>query len=153
MQPGGSGQPFEVLTSHEREELAALYRLGYPRGDEFMIAKPMGQIWLWSSIAEMLIEEDGDYFRNFWTKPGNVGFDEKLHVEKDLIDRNMPVPRISTARDLQGVEFAGKDYSDARARALFSASNTCHRHTPLAFAPTEIGPGYRSGGGFLGKAV
>src|SRR3546814_11995565 len=28
MQPGGSGQPFEGLTSHEREELAALYRLG-----------------------------------------------------------------------------------------------------------------------------
>src|SRR3546814_14188338 len=76
MQPGGSGQPFEGLTSHEREELAALYRLGYPRGDEFMIAKPMGQIWLWSSIAEMLIEEDGDYFRNFWNKPGYVGFDE-----------------------------------------------------------------------------
>src|SRR3546814_13147185 len=54
MQPGGSGQPFEGLTSHEREELAALYRLGYPRGDEFMIAKPMGQIWLWSSIAEKI---------------------------------------------------------------------------------------------------
>src|SRR3546814_4492658 len=82
-----------------------------------MIAKPMGQIWLWSSIAEMLIEEDGDYFRNFWTKPGYVGFDEPLHVEKDLIDRKLPVSRIITARDLQGEEFAGQEYSDARARA------------------------------------
>src|SRR3546814_17313849 len=87
MQPGGRGQPFEGLTSHEREELAAHYRLGYPRGDEFMIAKPMGQIWLWSSIAEMLIEEDGDYFRNFWTQPGYVGFAEPLHVEQDTIAR------------------------------------------------------------------
>src|SRR3546814_18388906 len=102
MQPGGRGQPFEGLTSHEREELAALYRLGYPRGDEFMIAKPMGQIWLWSSIAEMLIEEDGDYFRNFWTKPGYVGFDEPPHVEKDLIDRKLPVSRIITTRALPG---------------------------------------------------
>src|SRR3546814_17111229 len=58
MQPGGSGQPFEGLTYHEREELAALYRLGYPRGVEFMTAKPTGQIWLWSSIAELLFEDD-----------------------------------------------------------------------------------------------
>ena len=37
MQPGGSGDPFAGLTSHEREELASLYKQGFPFGDEFMI--------------------------------------------------------------------------------------------------------------------
>ena len=54
MLPGGSGDPFARLDTHQREELATLYRLGYPRGDEFMIYQPMGQIWLWSSYAERL---------------------------------------------------------------------------------------------------
>ena len=75
MQPGGSGDPFAGLTSHEREELASLYRQGFPRGDEFMIFTPMGQIWLWTSIADLLVEQDPGYFDDFWTKPGYVGHD------------------------------------------------------------------------------
>src|SRR3546814_7685290 len=112
-----------------------------------MIAKPMGQIWLGSSIAGMLIEEDGDYFRNVWTKPGYVGFDEPLHVEKDLIDRKLRVSRIITARDLQGEEFAGQEYSDARARAIFSASNTGQWDMPIAIELPGLGNGYRLGAG------
>src|ERR1700709_768820 len=83
--PGGSGNPFGGLNTHQREELATLYRLGYPRGDEFMIAQPMGQIWLWSSMAERLINRD-PYFDDFWTKPGFVGHDQPAAVQNDLID-------------------------------------------------------------------
>jgi hypothetical protein len=147
MQPGGSGKPFEGLSSHEREELANLYRLGYPRGDEFMIAKPMGQIWLWSSIAELLLEEDADYFASFWSKPGYVGFDEPQHVAKDLIDRTAPISRIITPRDLQGDEFAGLEFSETRARFLFSASNSGQWDLPIAIEVPGIGAGYRLGAG------
>ncbi|WP_231111739.1 tannase/feruloyl esterase family alpha/beta hydrolase [Mycobacterium avium] len=35
MAPGGHGDPFVGLTTHQREELASLYRQGFPRGDEF----------------------------------------------------------------------------------------------------------------------
>src|ERR1700685_418000 len=83
-QPGGSGDPFEGLDTHAREELASLYRQGFPRGDEFMIATPMGQIWLWSSIADLLVEQDPSYFEAFWTKPGYVGHDLPAAVESDL---------------------------------------------------------------------
>ena len=75
MQPGGSGNPFDGLDTHQREELASLYRQGFPRGDEFMIATPMGQIWLWSSIADLLVAQDPAYFADFWTKPGYIGHD------------------------------------------------------------------------------
>jgi hypothetical protein len=37
MAPGGHGDPFVELNTHQREELALLYRLGYPRGDEYRI--------------------------------------------------------------------------------------------------------------------
>src|SRR5690606_12838162 len=81
MQPGG-GNPYEGLDDHQREELAALYRLGFSRGDEFMISQPMGQMWLWTSIADMLQEEDADYFEAFWTRPGYVGHDHPEHVSR-----------------------------------------------------------------------
>jgi hypothetical protein len=67
MLPGGSGDPFAGLDTHQREELATLYRLGYPRGDEFMIAQPMGQIWLWSSMAARLQDDYPEYWKAFWT--------------------------------------------------------------------------------------
>ena len=54
MAPGGHGDPFVGLDTHQREELASLYRLGFPRGDEFMIGQPLGQMWLWTSMAESL---------------------------------------------------------------------------------------------------
>ena len=100
MQPGGSGDPFEGLDSHVREELASLYRQGFPRGDEFMIATPMGQIWLWSSIADLLVEQDPSYFEDFWTKPGYIGHDLPSAVEDDVIDVVTTVSRVITVQDL-----------------------------------------------------
>src|SRR6202034_3526215 len=85
MQPGGSGDPFAGLDTHQREELANLYRLGYPRGDEFMISQQMGQIWLWSSMADRLQHDYPDYWEAFWTKPGHVGFDQPELIQRDLI--------------------------------------------------------------------
>src|SRR6202020_2986148 len=100
MQPGGSGNPFEGLDTHSREELASLYRQGFPRGDEFMIATPMGQIWLWSSIADLLVEQDPAYFEDFWTKPGYIGHDLPSAVQDDVIDVVTTVSRVITVQDL-----------------------------------------------------
>jgi hypothetical protein len=62
--PGGNGDPFDGLDTHERDELASLYRQGVPRGNEFMISEPMGQMWLWTSLAEDLYR-DGDLAAEF----------------------------------------------------------------------------------------
>ena len=147
MQPGGSGNPFEGLSTHEREELSNLYRLGYPRGDEFMIAKPMGQIWLWSSIADMLLEEDADYFTAFWTKPGYVGFDQPDAVRDDRIDVTLPVNRVITAQDLMGDEFAGPEYADAKPMAMMMASSSGQWDMPIGIEVKGVGKGYRQGAG------
>lgn len=147
MQPGGSAEPFEGLDVHARQELANLYRLGYPRGDEFMISKPMGQIWLWSSIADMLKEEDADYFKAFWTQPGYVGHDEPRHVEEDLIDVRGKISRIITAEDLLGEEFSGKEFAEAKPMAMMVATSTGDWSFPIAVEIKDVGPGYRQGAG------
>lgn len=147
MQPGGSGDPYEGLTFHERSELANLYRLGYPRGDEFMIAKPMGQMWLWTSIAGLLLEEDADYFRNFWTQPGYIGHDEPQWVANDLIDAHLPITRIVTAQDMMGEDFAGPEFADAKPMALMQASSTGQWDLPVAIEVKGLSGGYRTGSG------
>jgi hypothetical protein len=147
-QPGGSGNPFQGLTNHEREELASLYRLGYPRGDEFMIANPMGQMWLWTSIADMLLEEDGGYFESFWTRPGYVGHDSPQHVRQDLIDVKRPVSRIVRARDLlEAPEFSGAQYTALRTIAGLMAASSNRFDLPIAIEVKGLGEGYRQGAG------
>src|ERR1700689_899561 len=147
-QPGGSGNPFEALTNHEREELANLYRLGYPRGDEFMIANPMGQIWLWTSIADMLLEEDGDYFKSFWTLPGYVGHDSPEHVNQDLIDVRRPVSRVLTAQDLlTNPDFTAPQYAAVRTMAGLMAATSNRYDLPIAIEVKGAGAGYGQGAG------
>lgn len=146
MRPGGSGNPFVGLNSHQREELDSLYRLGYPRGDEFMIAEPMGQIWLWTSIADMLQEEDAEYFTNFWTKPGYVGFDNPEYVQGDLINCRARVRKVVTAGELlQSPEFAGPEYARAKPMAMMMAAKG--EDFPLAVQLEGIDDGYLLGTG------
>lgn len=102
MAPGGHGDPFVGLTTHQREELASLYRQGFPRGDEYMIGKPLGQMWLWTSMATSLLEQDPSYFDDFWTKPGYVGFDQLDLVERDILNTRATVAKVLTGTDVLG---------------------------------------------------
>ncbi|HVW41718.1 MAG TPA: PKD domain-containing protein [Amycolatopsis sp.] len=146
-QPGGSGDPFAGLTTHEREELASLYRQGFPRGDEYMIGAPMGQIWLWSSIADQLYEQDPGYFENFWTQPGYVGHDHPEVVRDDVIDVVTTVDRVVTIGELiSDADFAGPQYQLIRTTAQIMAP-TAGLDLPYAIVLGDLPAGYRLGGG------
>jgi hypothetical protein len=148
MQPGGSGNPFEGLSVHERDELQSLYRQGFPRGDEYMILKPMGQIWLWTSTADMLQTDDADYFEAFWTNPGYVGHDEPHHVLDDLIDTTASVSRVVTAQDLMDDDtFAGPEFDAIRPMTMIMASMGGGFDLPIAIEVKGLGEGYRLGAG------
>lgn len=148
MAPGGHGDPFVGLDTHQREELALLYRLGFPRGDEYMIANPMGQMWLWTSMADSLVEQDPDYFERFWTAPGYVGHDHPELVARDIIDVRTTVRRVLTAADFLGdPAFVAPQFQNMRLTvALMSAS---HGDAPIALLVEldDVGPGYRPGTG------
>jgi hypothetical protein len=147
MQPGGTGDPFDGLDSHRREELASLYRQGFPRGDEFMIGQPMGQIWLWTSIADLLVAQDPTYFKDFWTKPGYVGHDLPSAVEGDIIDVVTKVSRVVTAGDLlTDPAFEGPEYLLMKTMATIMAGDS---GMDMAYAVEIDGlpDGYRLGAG------
>ncbi|MCU1345472.1 MAG: hypothetical protein JWL70_1738, partial [Acidimicrobiia bacterium] len=147
MLPGGSGDPFVGLNTHEREELANLYRLGYPRGDEFMIAQPMGQIWLWTSMAERLINSD-PYFDDFWAKPGFVGHDQPAALQNDLIDARLTVTRALTPKELlEDPAYAGKEFDQLRNHAQLFAGMHNMWDTPMALEIGNLPPGYTLGTG------
>jgi hypothetical protein len=148
MQPGGSGDPYAGLTTHQREELAALYRLGFPRGDEFMISKPMGQMWLWTSIGDMLQREDAEYFENFWTKPGYVGHDNPEFLEADLINHAGHVSRVVTAREFRDSDdFSGPEFAAARPFVVMLATLMGHLELPIGVEVKGPNRGYRTGAG------
>jgi hypothetical protein len=149
MAPGGSGDPFAGLTTHQREELANLYRLGYPRGDEITIGMPLGQIWAWTSFADRLQDVDADYFRDFWGAPGFVGHDQPENVLPDLIDGVFEVSRVLTAQDvLDDPSYGGPQYLAIRGfAALMVQATGLAGGVPMVVEVKGVGDGYRLGAG------
>ncbi|MDB5685454.1 MAG: hypothetical protein JWR77_43 [Rhizorhabdus sp.] len=144
MWPGGSGDPFAGLDSHQREELATLYRLGYPRGDEAMIAQPMGQAWLWASMAQRLIAED-PFFEAFWNEPGHVGHDQPELVAADLIDTKARVTRALYGKDFSEEQFQAPEYARVSTLARTFSSMENAWHIPMAIELDIAPAGYRQG--------
>ena len=148
MAPGGSGNPFAGLNTHEREELASLYRQGFPRGDEKMIGEQMGQIWLWSATADLLHEQDPEYFTNFWTKPGYVGHDLPDAVHGDVIDIELTVDRVVTIGDIvSDPMFLAPEYAQMYRSALTWSHMGSPTDLAVAVQISNVGTGYRLGMG------
>jgi hypothetical protein len=142
--PGGSGDPFGGLDAHQREELANLYRIGFPRGDEWVIGQPSGVIWQWASMADRFIVED-DYYEKFWTTAGYVGHDQPELVSGDLIDGPGTVTRVLCAQDfLDDPELQGPKYESLRPRALMLAG-TRGFDLPMAVEVPGASKGYPLG--------
>jgi hypothetical protein len=149
MAPGGSGDPFATLDTHQREELTSLYRLGYPRGDEFIIGEPMGQTWQWAVEADSLYEQDPEYFENFWTTPGYIGHDFPHLVSDDRLDETVSISRVMTLQDvMEDPTFLAPEYGTFRSVLLGVAEGTATGyHLPCVIEVKDLGPGYRLGTG------
>lgn len=100
IEPGGSGDPFVGLDTHQREELATLYRLGFPRGSEVLISEPVGAVSAWAWQADSMLAEDPSYFEAFWSLPGYVGHDEAGQIVEAVVQSKAVVKRVVTAAEL-----------------------------------------------------
>ena len=148
MAPGGSGNPFAGLSTHEREELASLYRQGFPRGDERMIGEQMGQIWLWSATADLLHEQDPEYFTKFWSEPGYVGHDLPAAVADDVIDAELTVDRVITIGDIiSDPMFLAPAYGQMYRSAVIRSQMGSPTELAIALQVAGVGDGYRLGTG------
>ncbi len=113
-----------------------------------MIGQPLGQLWLWTSMAESLEEQEPSYFENFWTEPGYVGFDQPDVVAGDIIDTEATVRRVLTGRDvLEDSRFAEPRHQNFRLLVSVFASLGDAMDLPMAIELDGVGPGYRLGAG------
>ena len=77
MWPGGSGDPFADLDTHQREELASLYRIGYPARRRVHDRPADGADLAVGVDGRAAVQrEDPRTGRAFWTEPGHVGHDQ-----------------------------------------------------------------------------
>ncbi|MFA4835766.1 MAG: tannase/feruloyl esterase family alpha/beta hydrolase [Dehalococcoidia bacterium] len=95
---GGSGNPFEGLTTEQADALAALYAAGYPRG--MSLDYPYGQLISWSYYAELLKTADPTYWTDFWAVPGYVGFDNPEAVVDSVVNKKSTVSKVITVKDM-----------------------------------------------------
>ena len=99
-EPGGSGDPFENLTIIERQALADLYEMGFPRGSERALLRSLAADMLFTWEADPLTRFDPSFVTDFFTKPGYAGCDQPDAIETHLIDTKSSVARLVTARAL-----------------------------------------------------
>ncbi|HEU0167304.1 MAG TPA: tannase/feruloyl esterase family alpha/beta hydrolase, partial [Chloroflexota bacterium] len=95
-EPGGSGDIFAGLDSQQRDALAILYRTGWPRGAENQMYPP----GVFAYALKGAMEDDPEYFEDFWSKPGYLGHDQPSALQDRVFDRVATVRRVVTAADL-----------------------------------------------------
>jgi len=89
--PGGTANPFAVLDNNlQKETLATLYKLGFPRGAEAQLGP--NPFWVYS----MGLVPDQKYWENFWTEVGFEGADNDHVVNLLLIQEDVIVEDIIT---------------------------------------------------------
>jgi hypothetical protein len=93
LEPGGTGDVFGGLDSHQREALAELYASGFPRGAERSVPEGVNAgIYLWTWNADFLVQAQAEYFDAFWSEPGHAGADGM--VDRDVVDLKTTVSRV-----------------------------------------------------------
>jgi hypothetical protein len=107
-EPGGSGNPFAGLTSHQRSELATAYRAGLQPGAEFQLLRPAPELNVLLTTSVMHADFDPQYFEDFWTVPGYLGADGELESER--VDTALVVRDRVTVGELREHDAAALDY-------------------------------------------
>ena len=75
-EPGGSGNIYDGLTVEERQVLAEVTRLGFPPKSWFDVDRlAQGYTGVWAVLADNIQKFDPQYFEDFYTVPGYLGYD------------------------------------------------------------------------------
>jgi hypothetical protein len=105
LEPGGSGDPFAVLSATERAALAELTLLGYdPRiwfDADRIAAQYQGGVW--SMLVGNLMRADPSYFEDFWTIPGYLGADQGDSLTEDRVKTEVTVSKLIGRTEAQGL--------------------------------------------------
>jgi hypothetical protein len=83
VEPGGSGDPYEGLSTEERDALVEVTRMGFPLRSWFG-HRTMGMHAFPVLYGGMRLA-DPTYFEDFWTKPGYLGAASPPSLERDHV--------------------------------------------------------------------
>ena len=108
MEPGGSGNPFVGLDSEEAAALREATRMGFPLPAWFgyRTMDLHGLAALYSGV----VAADRAYFRDFWSKPGYLGFDHPEQLAKARVQFKGTVAELITAARAQQVGAANSTF-------------------------------------------
>jgi hypothetical protein len=106
VEPGGTGDPFEGLTTHEREAVTDLYALGFP-GGEVHLGIQIGPTAVWATSADGFLDQDPGYFEAFWSTVGYAGADSPALYTDAVIQTRATVGATVTVDDLRADLAAG----------------------------------------------
>ena len=101
-EPGGSGDPFEGLSTHQREELATLYRAGLQPGAEGQLLAPAFELAVLLLTSQMSNDFDPAYFTDFWNVTGYAGADGEL--ENEVVEERTQVLEVVSAGELLALD-------------------------------------------------
>lgn len=93
MLPGGSGNPYATLTAEQRQVLREVTQMGFPlkSWSGWRLMDVHGFKVLYQTLRQM----DSTYFReDFWKKPGYLGLDNPVSLQRDHVQTKAVVTRI-----------------------------------------------------------
>jgi hypothetical protein len=128
---GGSGNPFEGLSAEQADVLAELYRAGFPRGGEFVMANPFEPQLVWTWQAFHLAQRDPTYYHDFWNEPGYEGYDNPGALAPDLVEFKTTVKQVVEAGEIKARFLAPELGGRGAAAMIPSRKAVSEPHTPI----------------------
>jgi hypothetical protein len=100
LEPGGSGDMYAGLTAEQREALAEATKMGFPPRAWFDVERlARGYTGVWSVLADNMIRLDPEYFEDFWTVPGYLGFNPPPSLEQARVQHKTTVTGVIFAAE------------------------------------------------------
>ena len=104
IEPGGSGDMYAGLTTEQREVLAEVTRLGFPPKSWFDADRlARGYTGVWAVLADNIIRFDPEYFQDFWTVPGYLGYDAPDSLTQARVQLKTTVTEVIYAEKAKGL--------------------------------------------------
>jgi Tannase and feruloyl esterase len=105
VEPGGSGNIFAGLNAEEREALAEVTRMGFPPRAWFDVQRIASQYHgVWTMLVDNLMKWDPEYFEEFWTVPGYLGFNPPESLARARLQHKTAVTGLLSRDEAAGLD-------------------------------------------------
>jgi hypothetical protein len=98
----GGGDPFEGLSFEQREAVADLFRMGYPKAAMNQMQTMAAPFTLYNTR-----EYNPGYFADFWNKRGYLGHDDPDRLARRRVKRRATVTEVVSVEEMLGGSPAG----------------------------------------------